>query len=246
MNPPDGVHPPRHNIGIITGSGPEAGADLWCKVLEANKKRFGARYRGDLDAPNVTIISDPELGLSMELERNSAVVWERLQNNVKDLSLRVAWYAIACNTLNVFADQLNALDLPARLVSFADCVTAYIHQHNLRKVCLLGARPVTNLGMWSAYRRLPEIVEVEVLPEAAGLHQLIYDIKSHGPRHDGISPHFEKMLREISSEVVLLACTELPLITGIQTPKTLIDVTELVAETLVERSFTGGTDAICE
>jgi aspartate racemase len=246
MKPADEVQSLRHNIGIITGSGPEAGADLWLKILEANKKRFGPHFRGDLDAPNVTIISDPVLGLSMELEKCHEVVWECLRNNVKDLCQRVDWYAIACNTLNFFEDQLKSIDLKAHLVSFADCAAAFIRHHHINRICLLGARPVMDLGPWSAYRRLPEIVEVEVLPDTAGLHQLIYDIKTHGPLHAGISSRFEEMLAGISSEAVLLACTELPLIAGIRTTKTLIDITDLVAKALVERSFTGGTDTLWE
>lgn len=35
--------PALSRIGIITGSGPEAGVDLWTKVLRANRQLLGAR-----------------------------------------------------------------------------------------------------------------------------------------------------------------------------------------------------------
>ena len=48
-------------------------------------------------------------------------------------------------------------------------------------------------------------------------------------------------MADLESDVVLLACTELPLISSINTSKTLVDVTDLVAEALVARSFAGRT-----
>ena len=47
-------HMRRRTIGIITGSGPEAGIDLWVKVLDANKRLLGEGFQGDLDAPRET------------------------------------------------------------------------------------------------------------------------------------------------------------------------------------------------
>ena len=68
----------RPTLGIITGSGPEAGIDLWAKVLRKNMAAFGQDFRGDLDAPRVVVASEPELGLSMDLARkiqNSRISW---------------------------------------------------------------------------------------------------------------------------------------------------------------------------
>ena len=89
----------RKKIGIITGSGPDAGVDMWQKLLLANKRLFGKAYRGDLDAPNVTIMSEPYLGLSMEIAQNEKAVWHHLKKTASMLSPLVNLYAIACNTL---------------------------------------------------------------------------------------------------------------------------------------------------
>lgn len=226
----------RRKIGIITGSGPEAGIDLWNKLLQANRRIHGDGYRGDLDAPAVTIISEPALGLSMELEQNDAVVWECLRSAATALAQRVDYYAIACNTLNHYQPQLEALGLPARLVSFADVVLGYLRGNAIDNVALLGARPVTDLGPWSHYRKLAEHVRVE-LPrprQAHELHQLIYDVKSYGGQRAETQENFRALLGELQSETVLLACTELPLIPLVQDRKRIVDVTELVACRLAE------------
>ena len=224
----------RKKIGIITGSGPEAGLDLWAKLLDANKRRLGPLFRGDLDAPCVKIISEPKLGLSMEMDENHGKVWETLEQTAGELADLVDVYAIACNTLNCFQDRLVQLNLPARLISFPDVVQSYVRENRLERICLLGARPVMELGKWSAYRRLPEIVEVETPEDPDDLHQLIYDIKARGGEGGDIRERFEHMLSGIQSRAVLLACTELPLIQNVTTTKNLLDVTALVADKLVD------------
>lgn len=229
----------RKKIGIITGSGPEAGIDLWNKVLQANRKLHGDGFRGDLDAPAVTILSEPTLGLSMELETNDAAVWDCLRAAAEKLSQCVDYYAIACNTLNYYQPQLDALQLPAKLVSFSDVVREYLRANGIKHVALLGARPVTDLGPWSHYRSLAAHVDVE-LPkpaQAAELHQLIYDVKAHGATMPGVAQRFRTILDRLESDIVLLACTELPLIPLATQDKRIVDVTDLVAQKLAHLSM---------
>jgi aspartate racemase len=224
----------RKKIGIITGSGPEAGIDLWSKLLAANRKIHGERFRGDLDAPDVTILSESTLGLSMELAENDREVWQCLRQAAEAIAQRVDYFAIACNTLNYYQPQLEALQLPATFVSFADAVTGFVKENRIERVALLGARPVTDLGPWSHYRSLAEHVAIE-LPKPAlaeQLHRLIYDVKTYGGNVEDIRRRFRTILDGLESQVVLLACTELPLIPLDAGRKQAVDVTELVAQRL--------------
>ena len=236
--------PTSARIGIITGSGPEAGIDLWNKILQANRALHGERFRGDLDAPNVTVFSEPALGLSMELAEHDAAVWACLKVTAEAIAQRVDYYAIACNTLNYYQPQLEALGLPATLVSFADVVKSWLEANRIERVALLGARPVTDLGPWSHYRRLAEHVEIE-LPDAAmaeALHRLIYDVKIAGGNRPGIQRRFQEIVAGLQSDAVLLARTELPLIPAPQTGKRIVDVTELVAQELARLANTRQDD----
>ncbi|HEY8607025.1 MAG TPA: aspartate/glutamate racemase family protein [Noviherbaspirillum sp.] len=230
--------PNRKRIGIIAGSGPEAGIDLWNKLLRANRRLHGSAFRGDLDAPAVTIISEPALGLSMELDRNDGPVWECLRACATDIAQRTDYFAIACNTLNHYQPQIEALGLPARFVSFADVVLDHLRDRGVGRVALLGARPVTDLGPWSHYRKLASEVEVE-LPrpaQAAALHALIYAVKAQGGDSGELQSRFRALLDGIEADTVLLACTELPLIPLQETGKNVVDVTDLVALRLAELS----------
>ncbi|HYD63052.1 MAG TPA: aspartate/glutamate racemase family protein [Noviherbaspirillum sp.] len=226
----------RKKIGIIAGSGPEAGIDLWSKLLAANRKVHGERFRGDLDAPDVTILSESTLGLSMELAENDEAVWQCLRQTAEAIAQRVDYYAIACNTLNYYQTKLEALRLPATFVSFADAVVEFVREQRIERVALLGARPVTDLGPWSHYRQLAEHVAVELpkATQAEQLHRLIYDVKTHGGHVEDIRRRFRAILDELESQTVLLACTELPLIPLEPGQKQIVDVTELVARRLAQ------------
>lgn len=228
----------RSRIGIITGSGPEAGVDLWSKILRANRLLFGADYQGDLDAPEVVIFSVPELGLSMELATHDAQVWQAMQRTATALAEQVDYYGIACNTLNHYADQLAALRLPAQLVSVADVVRDYLAEEGIARVALLGARPVMDMGPWSAYRSLSRYADIELPADLDALHQVIYDVKQHGGDAPDVVTRFNAILGSLSAEVALLACTELPLIPCARVTPRAIDVTDLLASALARLSLT--------
>ncbi|MFN3984619.1 MAG: aspartate/glutamate racemase family protein [Rhodocyclaceae bacterium] len=227
----------RARIGIIAGSGPEAGVDLWSKLLRANRELLGEAYRGDLDAPEVVVFSVPTLGLSMELEHNDAQVWASLADAATRMAAHVDYYAIACNTLNYYAPQLAALNLPAQLVAVDDVVRAHLRERGLDRVALLGARPVMSLGPWSPYRSLTDDVTVEVPVDGEALHRIIYDVKARGGDDAEVVQGFRRLLADLKSELVLLACTELPLIPLPPDAPATVDVTDLLAHALARHSL---------
>jgi catechol 2,3-dioxygenase-like lactoylglutathione lyase family enzyme len=49
-------------LGIIGGSGPDAGADLFAKVLGCHRERLGASYAGDEDAPDIVLLQASGIG----------------------------------------------------------------------------------------------------------------------------------------------------------------------------------------
>lgn len=226
----------RRRIGLVAGSGPEAGVDLWQKVIEETKALLGESYTGDLDGPRVRIISSPALGLSMELEANDVAVWPELERVFDDLAGQSDVIAIACNTLNYYERQIKAAPRAADLVSVGDVVERYLERKGLRSVALLGATPVTRMDRWSAYHRLTKRFEVETPQDPSLLHQIIYDVKRHGGRDPAVVGRFRDLIGTLKSETVLLACTELPLIPCGDTGKDLVDVTRLLARGLVERA----------
>jgi aspartate racemase len=220
-------------IGIITGSGPEAGIDLWEKMIIVQRARLGPKFRGDLDAPHIVAFSVPELGRSMDLRRNEAEVWTTLRRACTDIADHCTHFAIACNTLHYYAPRIADLQLPASFVSIVDAARAAIADYGVKRVALLGADPVIDLnGGMSPYAALQSEVEVEV--PTVSLQSLIFDVKRQGGSHPAVVEQFDALLRSLSADVVLLACTELPLIMSDGAGKTLVDLTERLAGILVD------------
>lgn len=235
-----------HRIGIVTGSGPEAGIDMWGKVLEEHRALLGDAYRGDIDAPEVVVISLPELGYSMDLENEEERVWAALRNAAERIAEQVDVYVIACNTLNYYADRLRALGLPALLITPAETVLDELASRGSKNVALLGSRQTMDLEGWSSYSSLTEQVAVELPKDTAQLHELIVQVKLAGGSTPEVERGFEKLRASLKSDTVLLACTELPLLRG---PAALpesgaIDVSRLLARAAVRWTpAVVGTDA---
>lgn len=232
----------RPTIGIVAGSGPEAGIDLWSKVLKHNQAAFGWGFRGDPDAPRVVVVSEPQLGLSMDLARNDDAVWAAMEKTLAVLVPQVDAYAIACNTLNWYAPRIADLNLGAHFVSFQSVLAEWIARTGTSRLALLGAAPVTAMDAWSTYRGLSDLVEVELPGDPEAVHHLIEEVKRLGSGSPALRPTFSSLLAGLSSDEVILACTELPLISDVPTAKTLVDVTDLVAQALVAISLAGCDD----
>ncbi|QKT04629.1 aspartate/glutamate racemase family protein [Ectothiorhodospiraceae bacterium 2226] len=228
----------RRRLGIITGAGPEAGLDLWSKMLAANRAMLGAAYRGDLDAPDVTVFSVPELGLAMDLEGNEERLWEVLRQTLLTMDAAgVDLFCIACNALHYYADRIADLQLNARFVSIVDAVRAYLQAEGVEEAAILSISRVMALDRWSAYTPLARDVRLETPEEPALLDEIIQCVKRYGPQRAETFGKFARVLEGLRAPVVLLACTELPLIPTTQRDKTLVDVTAVLARTMVKASL---------
>ena len=210
--------------------------DLWSKVLAERRRRLGSEYRGDVDAPRVVVVSEPALGLSMDLEANSQTVWAALERSARTLTAECDVWAIACNTLNYFAPRLEALGLDALLVTPQAAVARRLAASGSRRVGLLGARPVAELGPFSPYLELARELTLDTPTPAdrERLHLLIEEIKLTGRAQRDHADRLGAIIDALpdGSDPVLLACTELPLV-ELDSDRELLDVTALVAEELV-------------
>ncbi len=204
-------------------------------MLGQTRWRLGDRYRGDGDAPRVEIVSEPALGVSMDLPTTDAATWTALSEIAQAITTRCDVYAIACNTLNIYESRLDALGLDAELISYPGAVVAWATRAGIDRIGLLAARPVASLGPTSPYRRLAEKIDVEPPPDIDSLHALITEVKAAGEGTGALGDRFVALATRFDSADLLLACTELPLIARPVPGHRLIDVTELVAEELVRR-----------
>jgi len=225
------ARPVPFDLGILTGSGPDAGIDLWQAVLGERRRRLGADYRGDGDAPSVLIHSDPALATSMQLPHGRDLLGAIMADHAHVLDRSCAAWAIACNTLHTFVPDLRRAAVADRLVSFVDVAAAAL-QHATSPVALLGARPVAALGAESPYTPLTDRLVRLDTATISDLHALIADVKRTGADTAARS-RFRRLADRIGVDTMLLACTELPLVADADDPR-FVDLTRLVAAALLD------------
>lgn len=235
-------------VGIITGNAPESGMHLWTEINRQMREMLGSLSCGDVSMPPVTIFSLPALGLTMELDVREEKIWPHLRKVVTDACRSgVRTLAIACHTTHYFTPQIRSIceEYGTQFVSMAEILGQWLRQQGIRKLALVGIRPVSELGRWSAYRQPLQGLEVERPSERALelLDQLAYQVKAEGPTETGLNRLRDILRREVQSETVVLALTELSILLSLQRKKgrsgrLLIDPLGLYAEALA-RDYLG-------
>lgn len=225
-----------YDIGILAGSGPEAGADMWLAILSEWRTALGSSFRGDEDAPAVLIHSDPRLGASMDLDETIDSVRDVVLEHAPAFDQSCRAWVIACNTINRLGPDIVASNPASSFMGFAEAVEALLDRFGSEsRVALLGARPVAHLGRNSPYEALAGRLE-RIDPDLIdAIHELIVDVKRLGPSTPELSRRLDDVCAQIDADHLLLACTELPLLSG--GDRRTIDVTRSVAAHVVRQTI---------
>lgn len=185
----------KYRIGIIGGSGPEAGMDLFGKVLRIHRARLGARYKTDRDAPDVLLVQASGIGGP----RGPADVvpgsphyessWTALVEAITELAPRVDCFCVGCNQLHCFEPQirrlLETLGEPAdKFVSMVAATTAHCQKLRPASLAICGGPVTTDLAGSSPYRPLAAAMAEAVHPlpaaQCEALKALITRVKQEG------------------------------------------------------------------
>lgn len=226
----------KRKIGVITGAGPEAGMDLWKKILVENKNLLGANFRGDIDAPAVVIYSIPALGMAMDIQHHEDGLWQVLQAELQVMSTQVDMICIACNVLHYFSDRIKALNLSAEFVSIVEVARDYICANKIEIAGLLSISSVVALDRWSPYTSLKKHVKLVTPRQSTALDQLVKNIKRYGSDREEFRLAYDQVVLDLEVDCVLQACTELPLVARPLLGIEQVDVTHLLAAALVRKS----------
>lgn len=221
-------------IGIIAGAGPEAGIDLWQKILNHNKALHGENFAGDLSAPEVFVHSLPPLGLAMNIQENEDALWHHLSGALETISAQADFVCIACNILHYFSDRIHQLNLPATFVSIVDVTENYIDSHG--NIALLSIGKVIEFGHYSPYRRSAEKYTIET-PDQESMNTLVSNIKHNGGNDTQSIAMFEAVLSELNANNIILACTDLPLLPLHQFSRNFVDASDLLAQEVARLAF---------
>ena len=227
----DGKH-----IGIIGGSGPDAGILLAQALVDAKKTFLGPSYKTDKDAPCFTLYSVPLIGgphLPEEFVPGSTArnkLWSNLRSILHNIAPEVDFICIACNTLHTFENEIRdfliklseSKGVSCEFVSIIDATLLEVKRRGYSSLRIFGSKVITNYndgaldqsdGVISPYSRLNGIVKLVAIhaKEKDGMQKLISSIKQHGP-HGALLQNSFKELIDASPVPCILACTEFDLL----------------------------------
>eukprot|EP01051_Picozoa_sp_SAG22_P007272 SAG22_NODE_506_length_9643_cov_5.853206_2_plen_307_part_00 len=245
-------------IGILGGSGPEAGADLFVKILHAHRRKVGAGgYTTDRDAPDIWLASESSIGGPHSAAEDilpgspgHEPLWTALSTAIVDLAPQVDCFCVCCNQLHTFEGRIRGLlagigEPAGKFVSIIEVTTAHCKKLAPASLAIFGNTVTTDLSGPSPYKQLaasmgPAVVKHLSKEHRACLSELIADVKLQGVPGGGgeVTAKMALLLGDMKRdgvEAVVLACTELPMI-SMRTPGvSLIDPTELLAAELLSR-----------
>ena len=229
---------PKH-IGIITGNGPDSGIALWKNINKKIVESYGDDFSGDISLPRVTVVSLPDMGLSMELIKRENTVWEALSKVVKQLALlEVDLLALACHTTHYFTDKIRSIFERdgKKFVSMAEATIEHVQESQISDIAILGIDSVANLQKYSAYSSLSSL-NVEKIPNETlqRFRSLGYEVKQMQNSHSAFQRFISLLKKEVHSDNVIIALTELSVLwerrkKNWETTKIVIDPLDIYAK----------------
>lgn len=221
-------------IGILGGMGPAATLDLLCKIYQtapATRDQDHLRVLADID-PTV-----PDRTRAV-CSGDSGALARHLAKNARGLAAQGAEViGIACNTAHVVLPRLRQeIDVP--FVDMVEEAARHAAGRSSGVVGLLATDGTLASGLYSS--RLKAMGREVLIPEAGEQRQLmeiIYQVKA-GSLTGGelVAALFQKLL-DRGADVVIAACTELPLL--LPEEGKLVDATAALARALVETACLG-------
>lgn len=170
-----------------------------------------------------------------------------LTGAVEFVGSRCDYVCVACNTLHALQPEIEAFlrvnRVPTSFVSIIDCVAAHLGQQNPQSVAVLGSRLTTDLsgpGALSPYSRLADSTRIEAADDAVRdqMQWVIGAVKTRGADDEETLDVFQRIVDRVEADVLVLACTEYPLLVDrIATRgKIVVDPTQILCDRLVELS----------
>jgi aspartate racemase len=225
-------------IGILGGMGPAATLDLQQKILAATPAEH------DQDHVPTLVWNVPQMPDRLAAIRGDGpsplphlIQAARIMENAGASAI-----AMPCNTAHFWANELAAaLNIP--LLHIADAVLAVLPAAT-RRIGLLSTPATVQAGF---YQRRFEEREIEtLLPSAAESEQLMSAIRAvKAGRMDQAHAPFLAVatsLRDRGADTLLLACTELPLISpGTSIEAQCVDPTAALAHACIRHAFAAPT-----
>jgi aspartate racemase len=226
-------------IGILGGMGPSASADLYFRVIKYSQGKYNTVQ--DYEYPPVFMVSLALDGFDETGITDENLVKSQLIEAVKKLEAAGAdFIVIACNTVHIFYDQMQAaVKIP--ILNIVEETKKKILEIGFKKVGLFSSESTNKLEL---YQNIFNKSGMEVISandeQQKILNNVIENVMGGKQGADDV-----KVLKEIAddfqkkgAEAIVIGCTEIPLaINQSQINIKLFNSTQILAESAVDQSI---------
>lgn len=230
-------------IGILTGNAPDSGIHLWLEINSIIREKLGNKFQGDISLPIMLVESNPDLGLTMELDKRENESREAVKKGIISLCNQGATIiCIACNTSQYFNLDIKKIceQTNTKFISLADATIEFIEENKIQEFAFLGINFVTDFDRWSAFKKLKKYNVEFLRPETLDkINELAYRVKQDGITGSGINKLRDLLNHSVKSQNVIIALTELSILLKDQKKKgksdrNYIDTLELLAQAVAK------------
>ena len=200
-------------IGVLTGNPCDSGLELCMAINTHFRRLLGRNSLGDVSMPRIVLVSNPQIGISMEMDSREAPLRRALLNAVDELcSMGATIIGHPAHTTHYFGSDLAqpAYEKNAMFISMAEATAQRIRQTGVQEITLLGTRFVTDPdSKWSVYNQAFEGLTVH-RPSQAGwikIHDLGYEVQQNG-----LTPLSFNWMRDLLRDEVPASCKDVVLV----------------------------------
>ena len=223
-------------VGIIGGLGPEATSKFYLQLVSA------CSNRGEQTHPPILIYSVP---LPLQIEKECIVKGQSEEKCVPYLIQAAKtleqggtdFLVMPCNSLHVFIEEIRkAVKIP--VLSIVEETIKFLKNHNIKQVGILATSITINRGLYKSQlnaRGINEVIPNE--QDQAKLGQIIYNlvIGSYTNTDKQTLDEITGNLVKKGVESIILACTDLQLLTLQHTKVKIFDTMQILVEATVQK-----------
>lgn len=224
-------------IYILGGMGPQASAVLYRLIIDKAQARYGAVNNEDY--PEVAIHSIPVPDFISDESREDEAL-QMLIDRVLAIPTDIYdEFAIACNTAHLLVPDLVSRT-SLSFVSMIDGVAERVAGHRAKKIGLLASPVTIKTGL---YQKALEKHGAVLVTPGADTYAVIDDAIRAVIANEPLEAHRAKLkqivgtMRGNGAELIVLGCTELPLVFGDAAGDDMISSLDVLSDDLLESYY---------
>jgi aspartate racemase len=198
-------------IGILGGMGPSASAAMYQKIIQLCQEQYSAVQ--DTDYPKIVLYSLPLTGFDETGIVDATSVLQQLHAGIAKLvHAGCDCIVMACNTVHVFYDQLQAM-CPVPIVHIVEETVHAVSGHHV--VGVLSSETTAKMGLYASALKSQnaEAVAPSTMQQAKVTDAITHVMAGLQSNADvAVLQAISQSLQSQGATAIILGCTELPLV----------------------------------